>query len=968
MTPEQEQTIARLKALYESGDLDKTTYETAVSGIMGRTFQAETGSGAIAQGTGATAVGPRGVNVGGDVSGDIITGNVYYGPQTTDPAEALRIYRQVLVQSSATLPLRGVDIGASDAGSSQRPLGLANVYVELDTTSKEQETPAESAAAEFQLSERDKEPRPIPALQMVIENRRLVLTGDPGSGKSTFVNHLAYCLAAHQLSPDGGWLAQLDGWPAADADLLPVVVVLRDFAAALPSDLAHTAVPHDLWAFITNQLEKQNLEFAVAAVEEKLQNGRVLLLLDGLDEVTTLAARLFVRDAVNAFAARYPDNHYLVTCRILSYQPPESRNDPDLRLPTNSFPAAELAPFDAAKIDRFIDAWYAELVRVGSVREQDRPGLVQRLKTAVRRPDLWQLAPNPLLLTVMALVHAHQGRLPDSRALLYENTINMLLWRWEEVKAGGQIDAPPLRQLLLDAGRADMDLKRLLWRLAYDAHSRTAAYSDTEMVAEAVADISETQLTRGLEKLKRGDWNWVYQMTTAMKLRAGLLVERAPGVFTFPHRTFQEYLAGAYLSTQNNFSDQVATLVQESARVGQAAQWWEVVLLAVGRLVHLIGDTDKPFVLVNRLCPAQAKDDDAAWKAASLAGEALLEMGLARVREDAWGAELLDRVRERLALLASRGKLTPQERAGAGKTLARLGDPRRGVGVRRIGKLLLPDLEFCYVPPGPFLMGEDDIGRDEEKPQHEVDIAYGYWIGRYPVTAGQFRAFVDAANYRVDGRFDRYVVDPDNYPARYVTWDDARAFCRWLTEILHSGGAELAPLPQGYSVTLPSEAEWEKAARGGILLPPGEPLVVRLGDSEANFTLKTAATEPNLLPGRHYPWGNEYEADAANDRLSQIDNPCAVGAFPDGRSPYGVLDMSGNVWEWTRSQYQGYFYDAADGREKMGSRRSRTVRGGYYNSHENYMRCSARYGDDPNFDYHNYGFRVLLSPFSDSGL
>ena len=131
----------------------------------------------------------------------------------------------------------------------------------------------------------------------------------------------------------------------------------------------------------------------------------------------------------------------------------------------------------------------------------------------------------------------------------------------------GDEDAPPLRQLLLDAERGDMDLKRLLWRLAFEVHSQSPQDAD----GEALADISESVLTRRLVALKRGDWTWAHQMVETMKLRAGLLLERAPGVFTFPHRTFQEYLAGAYLSTQGNFSSRALELAAQGV-IGPGAQ------------------------------------------------------------------------------------------------------------------------------------------------------------------------------------------------------------------------------------------------------------------------------------------------------------------------------------------------------------------------------------------------------------
>ena len=115
-------------------------------------------------------------------------------------------------------------------------------------------------------------------------------------------------------------------------------------------------------------------------------------------------------------------------------------------------------------------------------------------------------------------------------------------------------------------------------------------------------------------------------------MRAGLLLERTPGVYTFPHRTFQEYLAGAYLSAQGDFAEQAVRL----ATAGPL--WREVILLAVGRLIHLGGDTAKPLALVAELCPAKAVDTDIAWQQAWLAGDVLLEIGRNRRRSSVRGS------------------------------------------------------------------------------------------------------------------------------------------------------------------------------------------------------------------------------------------------------------------------------------------------------------------------------------------
>lgn len=597
--------------------LDKVTAGSVHIDIGGDAIFAQ-GPVATRQSAFATDEG-QAVAVNAPVSGQVIIarGNVYMGPATRDPAEALRIYREVMVRGSSFLPMRGVDVGVSDPAANQQSLSLAHVYIHLDTKTQvavKDEKPRRGKRDEDErLLQEQRESRPLSALEAAVQHPRLVLLGDPGSGKSTFALHLAHCLAAHGLQPDAGWLSHLPGWP--QPETTPIVVVLRDFARWFTAgDHAKgQAEPHHVGDFIRQRLEAQNLSFAVDPLLALLDAGRALVLFDGLDEIAGRAPARFVRDAVAAFAGRYQNSRHLVTCRTLSYQ------HADWRL--ENFPDHELAPFSETKIDAFVHAWYGELAEQGVVPAQDVDGLSAALSAALRRPDLWRLASNPLLLTVMALVHTYRGRLPDARALLYEETVDILLWRWEQIKTGGAPDeTPALRQLLLQAGRSEVDLKRVLWRLAFEAHAEGGTAGDTE----AVADIGELRLLKELAGLCGGDLGWAQQMIDAMKLRAGLLVERQPEVFSFPHRTFQEYLAGAHLAVQADFK-------REGARMaGQGAHWREVIQLAVGRLVYLGGDLDKPLALVAELCPSRSQDTDAAWGKAWLAGDVVLEMGPGR--------------------------------------------------------------------------------------------------------------------------------------------------------------------------------------------------------------------------------------------------------------------------------------------------------------------------------------------------
>ena len=893
-----------------------------------------TGSGSIAQGGGVSS-GAGGVAVGGDVRG-----NIYVGAPPKDDAEAVQIYCRVVAQTCGHLPLRGVDVGAADPTTSQKPLGLVNVYIDLDTRTQVEDKVKDKAKGRSALTGAtpgERETRPLGALEAVLANRSMVLTGEPGGGKTTFVHHLAHCLAAHLAEPQRKWLEHLPGWT--DKATLPVVVLLRDFARGLPDPLPPRAEPSHLWRFIAQRLASQKLAFASKPIEQALERGYALVLLDGLDEVPTVAQRAFVRDAVAALAGRYPNSRYLVTCRVLSYQPPAAhgaRGAPDLRLA--EFPSFELAAFDETKIDRFIGAWYGELAASGIVRTEDAHGLPRQLRQAVRRPDLWRLAPNPLLLTVMALVHTHKGRLPDARAMLYEDTVDILLWRWEQIKAGGQTETVQLRQLLLQAGRTDVDLKRALWQLAFEAHVQTQGDGQ-----DALADIGELKLQKALAALKGDDANWARQVMEAMKLRAGLLLERAPEVFTFPHRTFQEYLAGAHLAAQANFAQQACKLAEAGAL------WREVILLAVGRLVYLSGDIDKPLALVGELCPEHPAQDELGWRKVWLAGDVLNEIGATRAADRALGRDLLARVQARLAgALAS--SLSPRERAEACNTLARLGDPRPGVGLRpdpqdTLKGCGLPDVAWREVSAGMFTMGSKDdslalIGK--ETPQRQVNLP-AFRIGQYPVTNAQYVAFVQDGGYSDKWRAcwtqagwkwkgeraapDTYggVFDLANHPVVMVTWYEAAAFCRWLTERLRA--AKIIRPEQ--TVMLPSEAQWEKAARGA--------------------------------DGREYPWGGKLDPNHANYSGTNIGATSAVGCFPAGVSPYGCLDMSGNVLEWCSTKWQDSYKNYRDDNALEGDA-ARVLRGGAFLYGDYIVRCAVRNWYDPYLRSRFSGFRVVLSP------
>jgi formylglycine-generating enzyme required for sulfatase activity len=428
--------------------------------------------------------------------------------------------------------------------------------------------------------------------------------------------------------------------------------------------------------------------------------------------------------------------------------------------------------------------------------------------------------------------------------------------------------------------------------------------------------------------------------------RASLTLSRAAYCFenpyTFPHRTFQEFMAACHLVGLKDYPGEASRLVR-----GDLTRWREVFVLAAGhaarthRLVQAIS-------AVNALCPEGPEKmkhvselSAAAYRRAQLAGESLLEIGMIGVRREETGQAMLARVQDWLmAAMRADTVLEPKERAAAGGTLGRLGDPRF-----RADAWYLPNeplLGFVEIPEGSFVMGSE--AREREQPQHELTLPT-YYIARYPVTVAQFPAFVKDSNFQ-PGDADS-LRGVDNHPVVRVSWHEALAYCDWLTQRLREWKKTPEPLrtllrEEGWVVTLPSEAKWEKAARG----------------SEGK---------------RRYPWGDDPDPNRANYRDTGIGTTSAVGCFPGGASPCGAEDLSGNVWEWTRSLWGedwqepdfDYPYDSEDGREDLeaGDDVVRVVRGGAFNLSSRGVRCAYRNLRIPHSRLDYLGFRVVVSPF-----
>jgi formylglycine-generating enzyme required for sulfatase activity len=775
----------------------------------------------------------------------------------------------------------------------------------------------------------------ISALAQLDRHARLVLLGDPGSGKSAFVNFVALCMAGEILGRDDANLHyltellpqenRLQAWT--HGALLPVRVILRDFAArGLPQTGERATMKH-LWGFIVSELEDMGLGNYEGFMAQRLREEGGLLLLDGLDEVPEAERRREqIKQAVEGFAAAFPKCRILVTARTYAYQSQAWR--------LAGFEEAVLAPFDLGQIQYFVDRWYTHIAQLRRLHRDDAQGRAELLKQAIRSSERLQaLAGRPLLLTLMASLHAWRGgSLPERRESLYADTVDLLLDWWESPKVVHDAEGSPvLRQpSLAEWLRVDRErVRNLLERLAYEAHA-----GQLDLVG--TADVLEDELVRDLLRVSQNPDVRPQRLVQYLGQRTGLLTPRGVGVYTFPHRTLQEYLAACHL-TGYEYPDKVAELARSDPN-----RWREVALLSGAKAAR--GTASAVWSLVDALCyrylsEYESQSDPDAW-GALVAGQALVENAdLERISER--NQAKVERVRTHLVHIMEKGKLPAVDRTAVGRVLAKLGDPRRGVGLREDG---LPDIVWCEVPAGPFMMesiDEDEIAHSNEKPQHEYEIEQPYAISRYPVTNAQYAAFVQVGGY-TERRYwteagwawreDQDISDPEDYGAPFnlpnhpvvgVSWLESLAFCCWLTERLRERGQ----IDRDQEIGLPTEPQWEKAAHGE--------------------------------DRRSYPWGDDPSPDRANYADTGIGTTSAAGCFPGGASPYGVLDLSGNVWEWC-SPYHSYPHDSSDARRDMEDNIECAVRGGSYQESFEIIRCSSRQQLTAGYRAPDVGFRIVV--------
>ncbi|MBI2758680.1 MAG: SUMF1/EgtB/PvdO family nonheme iron enzyme [Chloroflexi bacterium] len=733
---------------------------------------------------------------------------------------------------------------------------------------------------------------PLPVLDILCDYSGVVVLGDPGAGKTTFLKYLALRLARGEGEQIG-----LGDW-------LPIIMPVAAYANALQSK----DVPLD--EFIAEYFAGIGADLPIGPMlHEALKAGRALILLDGLDEVRDINLRNTVVERITDFYAfhRRGGNKFVLTSRIVGYRA--------VRPSADGLIECTLVDFDEDEIEEFVTRWTSALEKQaqGSTAvaradaEADRRELLDAIdeNNGVRR-----LASTPLLLTILALMKRQGVSLPERRVQLYDQYVSTLLSTWN--RARSLSGRAPGRDL------DEVQTVRVLAPLALWMHE----------VSPGVGLVNREDMRRKLEEIftERGDSSpqvAARQFLQDVRDHAALLLERGPGEFGFIHLTFEEYLAAVAIALGGQGSSKPIVDVL-APHIGEQT-WHEVTLLTIGylgirqQLPKVAGEVVESFV---------KSKPGPAGEAVVLAGEAVL---------DTWPGGVPPQSRERvvreLVPVMQSPAIRPDLRRRAGLLLGRLGwHPA--------------DLDrFVEIPSGEFLSG---LKKETQA------IPYRYWMAKYPVTNYQYARFVKEGGYQTreywsddgwdwrTGKYEQRELEPverdwlDHRPAdrrgtpNYwhvenlsnpifplvgVCWFEAEAFCNWLAK-------KIVAVPENYTVRLPTELEWERAARG--------------------------------TGGQEYPWGEGFDKNAANTWDSDpadsgLGGTTAVVTFPQGVSPVGAWDMSGNIWEWMNAWYDE-------------DKRYRVVRGGSWMGYQWFARGSFMNWSTPLMFNDDIGLRVVIAP------
>jgi formylglycine-generating enzyme required for sulfatase activity len=696
----------------------------------------------------------------GQAPGDGLTPQPAKKSEGTLSTEILNYYRKAEALHEK-IPLAGFKTAL------RVPIRIEDIYVPLRAMIDDRLTGtscfADAEDAEKSLQEcRGGSEISIPDAFIAAEkrNRRgIVILGDPGSGKTTYMKRvLLWCLR--------GGLDAL-GLPH---EMVPVFLPLRDLKD----------VTKNLDDFIQEQLSQPNLGTPAGFGKRLLQRGNLLFLLDGLDEVSETAHRMKVSRWIETALKIYHSCRFVVTCRFAGYTD-AARLDAD-------FLEMHIRPMTTEQAEAFVRNWY-RIVETSHSRDCEQAEIIaqdkaDKLIQRLRQPDfrarrVFELTRNPLLLTNICLVHLSRGNLPHTRAALYDECLDVLLERWR--------GAAGIRtQITSQTGR------RVLQPVAFWLHQKEGRTRATAAeLAPVIAPV-----------LKTVGWQHGSAQAFLQTVRdeSGVLTGWDQEHYGFMHLGFQEYLAAREI--QNKAFRDHKLLPELALRFGES--WWQEVILLMLAL-------ENPSIFVEFMrevvkLPVFEKNQNFIAMCLDDAAEKSLQPFLELLEMEAGQDQTLWK-RQFIALqIVGRmdkevlGTLMPTLRKHPSQKIRQWLREQLMHAQQNVMYAEQGGYELVFIPGGVFMMGspETEAGHDDdESPLHEVQVA-DFYIGRYPVTNEEYGRFLATNPEMKEPNFwgDRNYNQP-NQPVVGVSWHEAQKYAAWA------------------GLSLPTEAQWEYACRAG---------------------------------------------------------------------------------------------------------------------------------------------------------
>ena len=648
-------------------------------------------------------------------------------------------------------------------------------------------------------------------------------------------------------------------------------------------------------------------------LDQLVDMNRVVLLLDGLNEIPagqrkgkTEQLRTYIQDPKRSKTT------VIISCRQLDYTQNELEMD-----------RVEIVPLDPVRIREFVGRYLGEgtgeqlFWRLAGKEAQSTCQTFQQifgedlsnwetvfwnaadlpsgttwgwnntiwnnwLKVREHPSSLMVLARNPFMLMLLySVFEENANTLPDNRSGLFDLFIKQLFKR-EKIDTGD-------RQLLLGG----------LSRLAFEMQTRRTSQNDVDALTvlpreEAAGMLDDRLIT--------------------LATRASIL---SPGEeVRFTHQLLQEYFAARRLDQVIKNDQLSAASLWPPERWWERNNWEETTVLLAG----IYSDNCTP--ILDWVADA---NPEVAAMCIKKSGAACPPETLERLKQS-WLPRLTGLHRDP----------DPRARAAVGRALGMTGlDDRPGVGTILGSKgRMIPHICWIEIPGGEFIEFIYGEKEQSDNPPRRMSLA-GFKISKYPITYRQFQAFIDDPEGLRDPRWfeglagDERERQPgeqafpfDNHPRENVSWYQAIAFCRWLSW-QQDGPYDLRSVAE-WEVRLPTEFEWERAARG--------------------------------TAGCSYAYGDKFDSSRANTGW-EIRQTSAVGSYPHGSTLEGIADMTGNVWEWCLGTYKNPQIDPAV--EDLATSDNRLVRGGSWNNYQDSARAACRDNTHPAFRFNDVGFRVV---------